>query len=359
MGLWEWFDGVVRLSNGAVLTGLGAVLAGSLALIGVLISTYKAERRATTDRATADAQHKALEARERETSRHARFSTVVEQLASDQSAVRIGALYTLSALADEWDQEARSRLDAASNPGTRAPGREEFTQEKRLADRKPGGGGRWREPLVREDVDVVAKDAVGQRDACIGLLCAYLRAEPKGNFSAPQRADGRMSRMWPWGSKRVGATENSLSWADDPRSMPDRDARQEATKILRNHTVDDAPYPWPGKAIVLHGAHLENTHLPGMHLERAYLARAHLQRAYLNGTHLEGADLTDAHLEGAYLRRAYLGSEATGNEVLLGSVGYGKEFRAKWSGDQQWPEGFHPREVLERQIRKSRQHYDT
>lgn len=85
----EW----VGLSNGAVLTGAGAALAGGLALAGVLISTGSANHRSREALvSTAEDRHQ-IDVRERESDCHSPFSTITGQLASDKASVRMGLMH--------------------------------------------------------------------------------------------------------------------------------------------------------------------------------------------------------------------------------------------------------------------------
>ena len=106
----------------AAIGAIVAVLIASTAnIVAILVNSRRADirqerllvnndQRATADRASMEATRDAVDRREREANRHGWFTTAVEQLSSDKPAVRMGALYALSALADEWDEEARRRL---------------------------------------------------------------------------------------------------------------------------------------------------------------------------------------------------------------------------------------------------------
>ncbi|MFE7630804.1 hypothetical protein [Kocuria sp. NPDC057446] len=97
VGFIEWFSRS---------TAFGAIIAGTLALTAAWLAYHGVQQ---TIRST--------ETREREKARHERFTTIVTQLASNQPAVRLGGLYAVSALADEWEREARRLISVSDSAG--------------------------------------------------------------------------------------------------------------------------------------------------------------------------------------------------------------------------------------------------
>lgn len=402
---WDGVDrsgGTLLTALGSAVTGLGAVAAGLLAFLGVLFSTNRADQRsakalseASTARQQTGKHHQELlsnnereqelaDLRERIGARHARFSTIVSQLASEQPTVRIGGLYALSALADEWDQELVEPDSAShSHISTEEASIRDETDRKR--DYSLGFN------FIKADPN----EAIENRDACIGLICAYLRAEPI-SLEAPSRRYGfiksqqRLAEVFHRRKENTRGAQQSI-WAEQPDAMPDREARNEAIKILVRHTTDGAAHQWPGQTINLRGAHLEGALLAKINLQGAHLDDAHLEKAHLMGTHFEKVNLTNAQLQSAWLTNAYLdeaildqanleeawltnaslcGAHLYGT-VLVGAIEGssedGSEFRlakwdpssrrrlrAKWNNQTKWPRPeFNPDKTAERQIQES------
>lgn len=124
----DWLSGATAF--GTAFAGLAALVAASLAYLGVRETVSAANERDAKNRESSDkrdADNRAsmykiesenrefVDAREREAARHARYTTIVGQLASDQPMVRTGGLWALSALADEWEREARAQCESSDD----------------------------------------------------------------------------------------------------------------------------------------------------------------------------------------------------------------------------------------------------
>ncbi|MCM3484698.1 pentapeptide repeat-containing protein [Kocuria rosea] len=330
--------------TGAVVVALIAALVN---ITITLFSTHRADQRSKADRRVTENTIDLVDRRERETDRHSRFATVVEQLASKNSMVRMGGLYALSALADEWDQEARRLVGISRNPGERYKdfehkrylGSKVSAASKNSDDAKSAYQGAindgdwvaaaqhkrsqrscnaalWQERLAfrsahtlrHRTVIGVAKSAIGQRDACIALLCAYLRDNPV--LSSVQNEPNNVGFD-------ASETENCLDGRALFRpNMPDHAARTIALNILKDHLSDGTYYPWPGELIDLTGAYLEDANLHGAYLNGACLNKASMVHAKLDNACLVGARMSRAKLTNALIRNANL-SDVNAERVRL------------------------------------------
>lgn len=385
---------------GSIAIGVLAVCAALIAYRGVLRTIS-----ATNDRAISDRE--AVDDREREAARHDRFLRSVEQLASPHSTIRMGGLLAVGALADEWEREARSLLlrDPDEKRVELEVQRVELFRSaiENYRDAQGAGGRAWGEPdmadrkhaentfinasdqllvaredylMIRSSIPAVAQDALGQRDACIALVCSYLREGPiPSDTSIGAKCIDQPELLY----------EKKRSYALGGNDIP---ARQVAVALIRNHAQPDSTYIWPGVEIDLEYAHLEYANLDlvvldGVSLKAAYLNNteinwARLSHACLDGakitgaslihTHFEHATLKDADLKYAFLdeaflqnvnlsgtdmeeaslRAACLGGEKTKDEVQLISWTSGP---ATWNEETEWPAGFNAEEVIERQMR--------
>ena len=261
--------------------------------------------------ARAKADREAVDQRERERGRHERFAQVVEQLASTKPAVRLGGLYALSALADEWQLREEHLLSLDEELEKHETDTSSFSNRLNVDESLLG------ENQVQEFVDPRVLVARGQRDACIELVCAYLRGDPISNASwdgqyhaastreanADEPNSVNQTNEWGENVNELPLQNYGIlsAWGQNPKLIPDYDARQAALAILREHTLGNSRFRWPSAQIRLTGAHLEGADLSGTYLNRANLSSAWLERAILDGTHLENASLESAHLNGAFL----------------------------------------------------------
>ncbi|WP_165979712.1 pentapeptide repeat-containing protein [Kocuria rosea] len=339
VGFFDWFSRATAF--GAMIAGAFALTAAWLAYHGVKqtirsAEDREAETRSSTDRRELDSR-RAVDAREREKARHERFTTTVTQLASEHSMVRMGGLFAMSALADEWEREARRLIrESDSDASTmwasreaawaaamerRALAQQELSQyweatfisgeadpqtEKQLDDLEArliqahdeAQEASQAYTLTQDTVPLAAKDAVTHRDNCMELVTAYLRTSLDSLHT------------------------QDVTEATDDRPQPETveesepETRAAATTIVIRHTGIDATYPWPTQQINLNraqlrGVDLSNADLEGANLREVSLHNADLSSANLKGADLRwatltGSDLSEANLEGANLSKATL-----------------------------------------------------
>lgn len=286
-----------------VMTLLGTLGAAAAALYGVKTSAEAAARRSEQALDSADKdrrenaaqnerqleqnrrQQEALESREQKESRHGRLSMATEQLGSDNQAVRIGGLHSLSALADEWDQEARYLIRNISTGQDHANSVDASLGIK---------------PLDRRGAHFVGQNALSQRNACIDLICAYLRGAPIGS-TLESRSPIRL---------------NQLPLPHDPSREPDWDARANAFSIIADHCSKSSPNPWPGYMIKLDGADLRGFQFNGCDMPKASFKRTRMDRVRIIHSNMRlasfeqasmgGFDTSHANFEGGDFTRARL-----------------------------------------------------
>jgi hypothetical protein len=215
-----------------------------------------------------------------------RFTRAIDQLGSDNLAVRLGGIFALERLAWDSEREHQTVMDVLT-------------------------------AYVREHAPWPPRD-----QSAPSLLILLLSARLPKTIPAPREsmpADIQailtvLGRRRPRHRQRESHAL-SLPWTD-LRSADLGEAHLEEANLVGAH-LERADLGY---------AHLERAILVEAHLERAYLARAHLEEAYLGGAHLEEATLGGAHLEdadlgGANLERAHLGKAHLEGADLGGAVG--------------------------------------
>lgn len=339
LGWAEWVDRIVgfidwasrAVAFGATFAGIAALVAARWAYRGVKESIQSTEKREEQSRRAASereeksrdaaeerdrANRETIDTRERETARHARFTTIVNQLASEHETVRIGGLYALSALADEWEREARRQItltpdaddweerkrdwseavEAWTNrtPVYMSSSDDELAIQAKLSESAADQQDRY--CLRRKGSSSSTRDAIDQRDTCISLLLSFVRKSSPAPLASGVKSEKQHKEQ-----------------IEDFPLAPDC---QVSVEIIKAHSIFDAAYIWPPEQV-----NLSNTYLPsidfsncnlrranftGAHLEDARLEGANFEDAMLDGAHLEDAHLNDAHLEAAWLERAWL-----------------------------------------------------
>jgi len=274
--------------------GLFAAIVGVLALRLNARRTAAIQKQTETQEQTLETQRQTLQT-QRDSLRHQQeseqrrrvaetFSRAIDQLGSEQMAVRLGAIYTLSAVANEEVE-----------------------------------GSDWRQAVV-------------------DTLCAFIRdGGPKAFDEIRRKAEGSKKGM------DQDTSTDDLTWPRKLRSPADLEATiteiGKLSKFKPRIDLNGADLRFLGGAvdkIKLKGAQLQNSVLNGAYLSNATLVEARLGRvqmskailflanlrgayfwgANLSGSDLQGANLFGAELEGANLNKAEL-SEANLSEADL------------------------------------------
>jgi uncharacterized protein YjbI with pentapeptide repeats len=236
-----------------------------------------------------------------------RFTRAIEQLGSEEMAIRLGGIYALERIAYDSKKDYWPIMETLT-------------------------------AYVRENAPWPPKD-----------LAATTAKEP----SAPKLATdiqavltvlGRRKYRFKYGEdERLDLTNTNLHGADlrevHLEGAHISGAHLEGADLRRTHLEDAGLRKVHLEQADLREAYLEGAHLREAHLEEAHLSGAHLKQARLMGAHLEGADLVDARLEGAVLLGAHLeGADLRGAHLegadLGGATGSTREQLAKAITDE-------------------------
>ena len=191
-----------------------------------------------------------------------RYTEAAELLGSPQFPMRMAGVYALAALADDWHR-------------------------------------------FGDDTE---------RQVCIDLLCAYLRADTAARYGAEDITDAEKRAKWEE-ENAVRAAIIAAIRARRLRSLPEDDARSWRTcaldltgaKLMRADFSDAD----------LRGADLVNADLSDASLFRTNLARLYLYDVKLVGAILDAADLSKAHLSGADFTDATIHESKFNHAYLL------------------------------------------
>jgi len=212
-----------------------------------------------------------------------RFTRAIEQLGSQERAIRLGGIYALERIANDSDKDywpIRETLTAYVRE--RAPWQgqsqdanmEEFPEEQEVAE----GPSPWQEPKIKPATDIQA------------VLTALGRRKYRYGQGETKRLDLRNTDLRGIDLRGVHLEGVIL-----------QGAHLEGSYLVGAHLVgaflDNAHL----KVANLLGALLQGSYLSGVHLESAGLWGTHLQGAQLIGTHFKGAHLDRSHVEGANL----------------------------------------------------------
>ena len=229
-----------------------------------------------------------------------RFTRSIDQLGSDNLAVRLGGIYALERIAKASRQDHWPIMEVLTAYVK--------NRSSELFKSELGGG---LKPEVEPDIQAILT-VIGRREERwrqleienLDLSSTFLKGSNL-NGAHLEEADLRGANL-----EGSNLTDAHLEEADL------RSANLEGSNLTDTHLerADLRGAHLEGLNFTdghLEGAYLNEAHLKGAdfsraHLEKAYLSDAHLEGADFNYAHLEGADLNDAHLEGALLNGAYL-----------------------------------------------------
>lgn len=271
---------------------IAVFMAALLAFSAAGLAWDGARRTRAQDRELWDRDHRRVmeeaqgEARRKETATlHTRVSRAAAALGAESLPGRIAGIYALADLADQWYEFA-------------------------VAIGKPEWG-------------------LQQRQACVNIVCAYLRSAP-----SPRQLEGRNAR-------------EQLRF-DDPSAGVREAAVEVLARNIRRWRADGA------LSIDLTSAFLYNAQLAGADLSGAILTHADLRdahvvgadlsRAVLFGTRLEGAEMLSCDLRGASFDGAHLHDTLLGGSLVLPL----KQTHPSlidfdcWSEGTEWPTGWAP-----------------
>lgn len=258
--------------------GLGAIGAIAALLVGYRRqkSTEDAhDHQVQTTKDNLELEHKKQKVEEI-SNLHDRYAKAVEQLASENPTIRLGGVYVLSALANDW--------------------------------------------LATKDYR--------QRQVCVDMLCAYLRSDPEvpADVSDDKQDEYLLNTLKKDQDVRKAALESlseirtlerlnepSAPTSGLPQSIQDLYRTLKATEVIPRVRIDLA-------GITLRGLNLRHARLAYLPLNNANLAGANLSRSELTRTDFGGATMNGVDLSHATLLRTNLTGARLECVDLAGSV---------------------------------------
>jgi len=288
-------------------------IAASLGAIGVVFNLYYTGKREEAFNKSAEAAlENAKAAQDKQITE--RFTKAVEQLASQEIAVRLGGIYALERIAkdskkDHWTIMEVLTAFVREPPPLKAALEEEKPLlelppyiQKAKDDKQP--------QKLRIDIQA-ALTVIGRRDTAKDLENQKLDLRntdiaganlSKANLQGANFYQANLQGANLHGVNLEGAKldEANLQWAKLCN------AKLQKARLPRAN-LGHASLNWAElQGAILNWAELQGTILDYARLEMAYLCYVNLQEARLSNTKLEGAILREANLEGATLNGAVL-----------------------------------------------------
>ncbi|MBF6588424.1 pentapeptide repeat-containing protein [Nocardia farcinica] len=239
-----------------VITGVLAVVAATIALIGVVLTRRQTEKHFAVS-------HRAEQVR----GLRERYTTCAQQLGDDHATVRAAGVYALVALAKDWialgHADTRTRLWSS-----------------------------W----LRSGSNT---DAPRSNDAqtCIDLLCSYLRSPWANVSSSGDEREVRMAGIRALSQFRQDGAREDLTYRSSDYKLDLSEADFSNLRFDSGVNLFGA---------TLYRADLSMAEIHHADLRAANLVHANLVGAELQGAQLAGADLTSADLTSADLRQSNL-----------------------------------------------------
>jgi uncharacterized protein YjbI with pentapeptide repeats len=193
-----------------------------------------------------------------------RFTKAIEQLGSDNRAIRLGGIYALERIARDSEADHWPVMEVLTT----------FVREQAPAQRQA-------ENMPEQENEQQARKLLEEKgfDAFLAAVFDSIQEEQlrvRADIQAVLTVLGRRTRTYGKGeSQRLNLQFTNLQYAD-----------------LQGAQLQGA---------MLEGAQLQRARMQGAQLQHALLSGAHLQRATLNHTKFEDTDLKWANIEGAYL----------------------------------------------------------
>jgi uncharacterized protein YjbI with pentapeptide repeats len=215
-----------------------------------------------------------------------RFTKAVEQLGSDDIAVRLGGIYALERIAKDSEPDHWQVMEVLTA----------YVREKRPVN--PTEDDR----LTKTDFNYVVREILNRLNATTAPATATVTmAQPP----AEPKTDEKKKPELP---KDIQAILTVIA----RRLYSDKDEKEGKQIDLRNTDLRGADLAKKGaeeinlKKVNFAGANLSDAKLMSANLQEANLSSAQLQGAGLREAQLQGADLSSAQLQGADLRLAQL-----------------------------------------------------
>jgi uncharacterized protein YjbI with pentapeptide repeats len=263
-------------------------LVGGAALLGGLYYTAQTLR---TSQETLRVNQKTLETTQQGQITE-RFTKAIEQLGSDNRAIRLGGIYALERIARDSETDHGPVIEVLTT----------FVREQVPVQRQPENTPQEEkehpdlQKLLIEKGSYVFQEAVQVR-----IQAERLRAD----IQAILTVLGRRTRTYGKGeSQRLNLQFTNLQYADLQGAQL-QGARLDGAQLQRAN---------------VRGAYLQHTNLAGAKLQNAVLDQPHLQEADLGWANLQGADLIHAELQQAKLSGAQLQGAIFAHAQLQGAI---------------------------------------
>lgn len=294
---------------------LATVLSGAIVGLGAFLGFYAATKsRKAMESAALDTdireRHTAqlVHGREVKSARQERYSRIAEQMASEHGHVRMAGIYALSALADEWQED----------------------------------------------------DEYRQRDACVELLCAYLRNKPRDGGDDEARGavivaiaqHTKLDAEYPWPGQIIDSADVDLTWTT-LQGLDLTGASFRRADLSHAMILDCKLQACVFINTIFDKAQLQNVDLSGSALDASQAHGSYVIDANFDRASLWGMDLGRANLRAADLSRAEFGRIVSDNPkanvslVVIDKAGSGA---VSWDSSTLWPWWFDPEAAVKEQI---------
>ena len=296
--LWEWLAG--NESGSATIRNIGLVIAGSMA---IPLAVWRA---VVADKQASSAQHQTTIAQQGLLNE--RYQKATEMLGCEVLSVRLGGIYALQRLAEEWPKQYQVQIMRLFCAFVRLPTKDPSFKSEQEENQK------GRIPEIRQDVEVVLEAICSRLESRIVLeRDANFRLDFRSaDLHGTQLLNANLSNAMFHHSNLSGAnfanadlTDSFLHFTDLSRAQF-HNVNFTRTRLwfadLSGAMLQDAD---------LSGVDFSNAKLHGTNFRRANLSKANFQyatatKAWFESANLSGAGFLRADLTGARLVAAEL-----------------------------------------------------
>ena len=296
---WDWLrpESQPSESNAATIRNIALVIGGTIALVLAIWRSRIAERQADT------AQRGLL---------NERYQKGAEMLGSEVLSVRLGGIYALQRLAEEWPEQYHIQIMRLFCAFVRLPTKDQSLEAGQVVIKPCTLLG------IRQDVDAVM-EAIGSRNQSRIPLerKARFRLDLRGtDLHKAQLLDANLSNAMFHHSNLSSVNFANTDLSDALFSYADLSQAQfhKVNFTKTRFTCADLSGAMLQDACLLRGsfdnaklsgANLAGANLSGANFQHAIIAKAWLERANLSGAGFLGADLSETRLVKADLSGAH------------------------------------------------------
>lgn len=215
-----------------------------------------------------------------------RFTRSVDQLGHENLDVRLGGIFALERIAQDYREYHRMVMEVLT---------------AYVRGRAPWPPKGWR--LTEEDAKEAGIDYDSQpTHVVVGMDKDGIDVKEE----IPTLGTKAKSQMKPAQDIQTVMTVLGRRKLAHEEPLPGKEQKQQILDLRRTCLVGVELHEAHLEYAKLMYAHLEHANLWYAHVEYAHLEYGHLEHAWLGGAHLEHTNLYHAHLEDAYLREAHL-----------------------------------------------------